>query len=91
MTTNKNGKPRKQKALSKAYGQVEANQVRIIARPYRKPPTLFYVWAGGVIVPKCDVWDKTLPTRLIAKGYSVRKENNATFIFEKTVARKDSQ
>lgn len=92
--TNKrktSARPRKQRPLAKAYAQVEANQIRIIARPYQKPPSLFYVSSGGVFAHKCEKWDTTLKERLVRRGFSVRMDHNTTLVFEKTVARKDSQ
>jgi hypothetical protein len=84
-------KPRKQRPLSKQYREIAPDMVRIIARPYANPPQIFRVTTAEVFVHRCNVWDATLKARLQARGYSVRMDNRSTLVFEKTVARKDSQ
>lgn len=89
--TGKQTKTNHKGALHAKYRTVEPNQLRIVVRPYLKPPTFYTVSSGGVFVHKGERWNKTLKARLLRAGYSVRVIGNSTVVFEKTVARRDSE
>lgn len=82
---NAKGQGRKVGKLSARYATVAPNVRRIIWRPSWKPPRLYMVITGCVMICNPATFDKK---KLLARGY-VRTEasKNGTQVYEKTISR----